>query len=114
MRFNVSVPDDVFADLERARGDVSRSLWVRRVLEQALHDGAVVDEPRSVVLGADGPPASARVPVSPAKAAGGTPEAASFRPLLKEPVPPAAMRRTAELGGHLPKCVCPVCKPVRS
>jgi Arc/MetJ-type ribon-helix-helix transcriptional regulator len=35
-RFSVSIPTDLFEELERARGYESRSSYVRRALERAL------------------------------------------------------------------------------
>lgn len=37
-RFSVTIPEDLFADVERARGYESRSSFVRRALERVVRD----------------------------------------------------------------------------
>lgn len=60
----VFLPDELFADLEEARGDVSRSKWVQKVLEKALAAGEATQGAK-VAPSPNGPSAPSRAPRKP-------------------------------------------------
>lgn len=44
-QFTITLPEDIAQALERARGDVSRSMFIRRTLEQRLKQDAQNEHP---------------------------------------------------------------------
>lgn len=102
--FTLRLSEELLAEVEGLRGDVPRSVWVRRALEMR------VEAEREARSERPGPVASAD-----------TREALSFPTPHDEPDPRMLARRAsntlvdegAQWGGaaHLPTCRCGVCKP---
>lgn len=84
MRVNVSLPDELLARVDAVRGDVARSLWLRRAVERALVPGMPSTEDL----------------------------VATSAELDEMQAQGDAFRRRAmgsAVSGHLPTCRCPVC-----
>lgn len=90
--------EEFVAAIDAARGDVPRSVWVRRAVEQALGD---ISRLQRV-----GPGPSAVVSAAPAE------QPTDF---YRGPQVEAEFRESAAFSRrHAPTCRCPVCVPARS
>lgn len=129
VQVKLSLPDELVVELDRLRGDVTRSRFVRRLVESVAGEPAILGPPRVTqrkdedgrtvfdvdASGQDISPVGWRSP-EPQEDSGvprGSSQASGYEPAAERKVQAQMVRELAPRR-HSPTCSCAVCKPPKA